>query len=168
MPVATQRGGAELTLLHLLRHADASTRWCVVFLEDGPMVDEVQGLGAMALVVRTSRVRDLRPTLRALQALAGTIRRWKPDIVLSWMTKGHLYAGPIAAFLDVPAVWFQHGFPKRLDPIDRVAALLPTRSVFSPSAAVSSAQARIWPRRRVDVMYPGVEPEVLEARDVRR
>src|SRR4051794_4761774 len=116
MPVATQRDGAERTLLQVLEHSDLSAQWCVVFLEDGPMVDEAERLGATALVVKTSRVRDVSPTLRAIQRLGGTIRRWQPDIVLSWMTKGHLYAGPIASFLGVPAVWFQHGFPKRLDP----------------------------------------------------
>src|SRR4051794_24865793 len=157
MPVATRRGGAELTLLHLLMQADASTRWCVVFLEDGPMVDEVQRLGVTALVVRTNRVRDLRTSLRAIHDLADAIRRWKPHIVLSWMTKGHLYAGPIAAYLGIPAVWFQHGFPKRGDPIDRVATLLPARAGLSPSEAVSVAQMRLGPRRPVNGTYPGVD-----------
>ena len=73
------------------------------------------------------------------------------DVVISWMTKAHVYVSPAAALLRVPTLWFQHGLPSRSDPIDRAAALMPARAVLAPSHAVAAAQLRIWPGRRAGV-----------------
>jgi hypothetical protein len=74
MPVATQRGGAEITLLHALRHGGQSARWLVVFLEDGPMVDEVRSLGAHPVVVSAGRVRQLSRFAHATRHLGAEVR----------------------------------------------------------------------------------------------
>ena len=47
MPLAEQRGGGELMLLHLMQHGQGlGVEWLVVFLAEGPMVQEVRALGA--------------------------------------------------------------------------------------------------------------------------
>ena len=159
MPVATQRGGAEVTLLDALRHGGDGVRWLVVFLEDGAMVAEAERLGARAVVVPAGRVRELRRLARTTRRLAAVARAWRPDVLVSWMPKAHLYAAPVARALGVPSLWFQHGLPSATDPIDRLAALLPADAVLAPSRTVADAQSGIRPRRRVHVAYPGVDLE---------
>src|SRR4051812_43475359 len=101
MPVATQRGGAEATLLQLLRHA-RDDAWLVAFLEEGPLVETASSLDVDAIAVPAGRVRDLRDGARVMRQLAARLGSWRPDVILSWMSKAHLYAGPIAARMNVP------------------------------------------------------------------
>jgi glycosyltransferase involved in cell wall biosynthesis len=157
MPVATQRGGAEATLLHALRHAPKEVSWLVAFLEDGPMVETVRSLEVQALVIPAGRVRDGRRLVQATRQLGRAVRGWRADVVVSWMSKAHLYAAPVAKLLDIPALWFQHGLPSARDPIDRMVTLLPARVVLAPSHTVARAQESLWPHRRTHVAYPGVE-----------
>jgi glycosyltransferase involved in cell wall biosynthesis len=165
MPVATERGGAEATLMSLLRHGGSGVRWLVAFLEFGPMVRAAQELGAEVVVLPAGRVRDLRVSLRIVKRLAVLARSRRPDAVIAWMTKAQLYAAPAARVAGVPMLWFQHGTPGARDPIDRVATLLPASSVLAPSRTVAAAQRALWPHRRVHVAYPGVELEPREPDD---
>jgi glycosyltransferase involved in cell wall biosynthesis len=157
MPVATQRGGAEVTLLQAVRHGRASARWTIAFLEDGPMVDELARLGARTAVVPAGRVRQLSRLAAALRGIAALMRASRPDVIVSWMSKAHLYAGPVARALGIPSAWFQHGLPTRKDPLDRLATLIPAHTVLAPSQTVAAAQQALWPSRRVKVIHPGVE-----------
>lgn len=157
MPVATQRGGAEATLLDLLRHGRHDARWLVAFLEDGPMVELVRSLDAEAIVIPAGRVRDLRRAAGVVRRLRAAIRSWHADVVVSWMSKAHLYAAPATSLLGVPALWFQHGLPSPRDPIDRLVALAPAAEVLVPSRTVAAAQEAIWPGRRTCVIYPGID-----------
>jgi glycosyltransferase involved in cell wall biosynthesis len=165
MPVATQRGGAEATLLHVLRHGRDKARWLVAFLEDGPLVGIAESLEAQAMVVEAGRVREMRRLGGATRVLARTIRAWRPDAVLSWMPKAHLYGGPIAWRLRLPSLWFQHGLPSTTDPIDRLVTLLPATGVLAPSITVAAAQAALWPHRHAHVAYPGVDAQALAEGD---
>ncbi len=158
MPVATRRGGAEVTLLDAVRHTRGRAQWLVAFLEDGPMVGEVERLGGRAVVVPAGRLREPWRLAGVSRRLAALARAWRPDIVVGWMPKAHLYAGPAARVLGLPSVWFQHGLPSPRDPIDRLTALLPADGVLAPSRTVAEDQNRIRPRRPLHVAHPGVEP----------
>src|SRR5690242_11800472 len=116
MPVATQRGGAEATLLDLIRHGRQDAEWVVVFLEDGPMVERVQSLEAESLVIPAGRVRDLARATRVSRRLGTVFRASRSQAIVSWMSKAHLYAAAPARALGIPALWFQHGLPSRSDP----------------------------------------------------
>jgi glycosyltransferase involved in cell wall biosynthesis len=166
MPVATERGGAEATLLQLLQHAPAGTDWHVIFLEPGPMVEKVRGFGADATVVPAGRVRQLWEAARAVRRIGSVLRSWRADSVVSWMSKGHLYAAPAAAALDLPALWFQQGMPSSTDPIDRLVTLLPTGAVLTPSRTVATAQHALWPHPATRVAYPGIDLDELAGSDV--
>jgi glycosyltransferase involved in cell wall biosynthesis len=73
------------------------------------------------------------------------------------MPKGHLYAGPAAILARRPAVWNQLGTPTRSGWLDRIATALPAAGVIVLSRAGMEAQTRLWPRRQVQLVYPGTE-----------
>ena len=160
MPLAEQRGGAELMLMHLLRanrHGPGAD-YRVAFLEDGPLADEVRALGYPVQVFPAGQLRDLPRFLAVTRRLRQWFKRERVQLVLSWMSKAHLYAGPAAALAGVPAVWWQHGIPGG-HWMDRTAARLPAREVFCSSNAVQAAQRRVRPARDTSVIYPAVDLE---------
>ncbi|MHC5718274.1 MAG: glycosyl transferase family 1, partial [Nostoc sp.] len=58
MPLAEQRGGGEMMLWDLVQQRrNAGVEWLVIFLEDGPMVEQVKSLGIDARVVESGRLR---------------------------------------------------------------------------------------------------------------
>ena len=161
MPVATERGGAEQTLLQLLEHAPGHVSWHVVFLERGPMARKVQDLGARVTELEAGRARELGRLASTARRLGGIFRASRADVVVSWMPKAHLYSAPAAAALGLPAVWFQHGTPSRTDPMDRLVLMLPARAVIAPSRTVAAAQHALWPHRPTRVAYPGIDVDRL-------
>src|SRR4051794_5996318 len=109
MPVAMRRGGAERTLEHLLT-SDAATvgEWRLVFLENGPMVEEYRTRGVDVEVVPAGRLRQPHRLIACCNRLRREMREWHPSLVLSWMPKAHFYAGPAAAAARRPCAWYQH------------------------------------------------------------
>jgi glycosyltransferase involved in cell wall biosynthesis len=157
MPLAERRGGAEVALSHLMWEGRGQeVEWIVLFLEDGPMVQEFRNLGVDARELNAGRLRHLRRYARTVWSLRQLAKETRADVVFSWMAKAHLYGGPAAALAGVPAVWYQHGIPASSSWIDRLAALLPARGVIATSKVAAAAQARIWPTRNQRVVYPGV------------
>ena len=60
MPLAEQRGGAELALLHLIQQGQGlGVDWLVIFLSEGPMVARVRELGGEAVVIDAGRLREV-------------------------------------------------------------------------------------------------------------
>lgn len=152
MTNAEQRGGAERLLQHLVRHADDTWRLSLGFLEDGPMVEEARRLGHRVEVIPA-------PRLRQVFAMAGcvlSIRKWlraeKPDLVLGWMKKAHLYAGP-ASWGIAPTVWFQHENPGT-GGIDRFVHRVPARGVLCCSDMVRRKQEAITPNLPARTVHP--------------
>lgn len=163
MPVGQRRGGAELALRNLLEATgDGRIIWLAVFLEHGPMVQEVRDLGVETAVVPAGRLRQPGRTVWAVLRIVGLARRHRADVVLSWMTKGQIYGGFVSALSRRPGAWYQAGIPSSHSSLERVAALLPARVVLTCSGAGASVQRRLWPRRRVAVVYPGVSLEQFD------
>lgn len=158
MPLAEQRGGAELALLDLLRDADRATvTWVVVFLQEGPMVQQVREMGIEAHVVPAGRLRQPHRMVRAVFRIASIARQAKVDAVLSWMGKPHLYASPAALLARRTPVWFQHATPSRARLLDWIIHLLPAKAILACSHEVEQAERAFWPRRRTRVVFPGVD-----------
>jgi len=148
MPLAEQRGGAELALLHLLEFGrDQGMAWSVVFLEDGPMVERARELGATAVVIEAGRLRQPVRFVRTVRAIARRARDEMADVVLSWMGKAQLYGGPAAKLAGVPGVWFQMGNADGW--MDRLATRLPAKAIFACSKFSAQGQAKVKPRRYV-------------------
>ncbi|HSU65672.1 MAG TPA: glycosyltransferase, partial [Tepidisphaeraceae bacterium] len=158
MPLAEQRGGAELALVDLLRHsAKGPIEWSVVFFEDGAMVQQAIEFGIAARVVLPGRLRQPHRFMGTVLKLARILRREKFDLVLSWMGKPHLYAGPAALLARVPAFWFQHGRPSPPNFIDRLTAVIPARGILACSRISAQAQSRLNASRNVRAVHPGVD-----------
>ena len=150
MPLAEQRGGSEVMLRQLVEYSDAqAVRWLVIFLEHGPMVAQLQRLGAEVAVVDAGRLREPHRHAAAVARIARLARRHRADVIVGWMVKSQLYAGPAAMLARIPVVWYQLGAPLEPGWLDRVATALPARGIL----AVSQLQ-----RRR-----PGADPAAAAA-----
>jgi glycosyltransferase involved in cell wall biosynthesis len=160
MPLAQQRGGAELALQHLLLANRRAPRveYTLAFLEEGPMADEAEALGYQVRVFAAGRLRQLHRYIQTVVALATWLRRERVQMTLSWMAKAHLYAAPATRLAGSPAVWYQHGIPEA-GWLDRWATRLPARAVFCCSLAAQEAQQRLSPPRPTRVIYPAVDLE---------
>jgi glycosyltransferase involved in cell wall biosynthesis len=159
MPLAEQRGGAELALMHFLSGIDPAQRHCIqlCFLEAGPMLEGVQALGYRCTLVKAGRLRQPLSLWRTIRALRRWLLTTRVQVALSWMSKAHLYVGPAAFAAGVPAVWWQHGLPTRRS-IDQFATLLPARRILACSEAAARAQRALWRNRLAPVVvHPPVD-----------
>jgi glycosyltransferase involved in cell wall biosynthesis len=175
MPVATQRGGAELQLQQLIeQRALAGIEPVVAFLCDGPMVEWCRRSGVPALVIDAGRFRQARKLARTVRELVRLLREQRSEVVIGWMGKGQLYGGAAAAVAGVPSMWMQVQIASRSSAIDRLATMLPAKSIVTVSRTVDDSQRRLRPRRSTTVIYPGVDTtrfdagRIGEQRDVRR
>ncbi len=163
MPLAEQRGGGELMVLHLMQQGQGlGVEWLVIFLADGPMVKQVRALGAAAVVVDAGRLREVPRFLAAVRRIARLVRREKVNLIFGWMNQGHLYGSPAARLAGIPAAWYQIGLPVMPGWNDRMATRLPAVGILACSQAAADAQARLAPVRPMRVVYPGVELERFE------
>jgi glycosyltransferase involved in cell wall biosynthesis len=156
MPLAEQRGGAEV-MLKQLAHSQSQIEWHIVFLEDGPMVSDCRARGTKTYVVEAGRLRHPLRYIQTIRRLANLVQHVKAEAILSWMGKGHLYGGMAARLANVPAVWYQLGLPADIHWLDRLATLIPADCVVTCSQAGARAQASLWPHRRTAVVHPGVD-----------
>lgn len=163
MPLGAALGGGESMLRQLLVHGRGQdVEWIVVFLRDGPMVAKMRALGLDVHVIEAGRFRHVTARIRAIRKVARLAKSSGADVVLGWMVAGQLTAGSAALIAGLPCVWFQVGTP-RPDWLDRLATLLPARGVLVLSRAAAAAQARVWPRRRQWLVYPGVPLDAFDA-----
>ena len=158
MPVAHQIGGAERTLADLIRASrSADAQWLVAFLEPGPMVQDLRELGATTVALGAGRVRQAHRHATTALRLARLARSFGARLIVGWMPKAQLYAGPAALIARLPCIWYQVGVPGSGWGIDRLATLLPAAAVMTVSEAGRAAQARLWPSRPTHLVYPGVD-----------
>jgi glycosyltransferase involved in cell wall biosynthesis len=156
MPIATQRGGAELTLQQLVEYrSEAGLEPTVAFLQSGPMVAWCRRQGVPAVVVDAGRTREPRRLGRSVRALARIATEQRAEVMIGWMPKGQVYAGLAAIAARVPSVWLQAGIPS--GPFDVAATLLPAERVMTVSRTVDDAQRRLLPRRPRTIVYPAVD-----------
>lgn len=163
MPLGEQRGGAELALVHFLAGVEPGRRvdFLVCYLQPGPLVEWTRAQGFPTTVIPSGRLREPWSWVRCVRAL----RRWLKEngirVVISWMPKGHLYAGPAALLSGVPALWWQHGVPRNRG-LDLAVTLLPARGVLACSQAAARAQRRVFGQRaELRTIYPPVDTQLL-------
>jgi glycosyltransferase involved in cell wall biosynthesis len=164
MPLAQQRGGAEVALLRFLDglRPELKTTVSLCFLEPGPMAEWANQRGYSTTVMQTGRLRELKKWSDSVRSLYAWIRQDQIGVVLSWMAKAHLYAGPAAWWANVPALWWQHGVPSR-GALEQLVGLVPARRIIATSRAVAEAQRRFSGRRtELVTVYPGIDLERLQ------
>lgn len=163
MPLAEQRGGAELALCHLMQQGqDLGVDWLVIFLEDGSMVKQFQLLGVETYVVPAGRLRQPSRFVAAVRQIAAITKQSSTDLIVGWMSKSHLYGSWAGILSGIPVLWFQHGLPSNQSWLDRIATTLPAQGILTCSQTVAQAQAQMRPSRPIRVVYPGVELERFE------
>lgn len=156
MPLGAALGGGEEMLRQLLRAGRGQgVEWIVAFLRDGPMVGEARALGVECHVVEAGRFRQPWRRVSAVWALSRLARERHVHLCFGWMVAGQAMAGPAARLARVPCAWYQVGTP-RPDWLDRLATLWPAVGVIALSREGAAAQARLWPRRPVTLVHPGV------------
>jgi glycosyltransferase involved in cell wall biosynthesis len=160
MPLATQRGGAELSLLQLLEYRElCGLEPTVAFLEHGPMVQWCRDRGVPGVVLAAGRLRHTHRWLGTVRALSQLAQEIRAQVIVGWMAKAHLYGGPAATAARVPSAWFQPGLPSGLASLDRIATIIPAQHVVVVSHFVEQAQRRLVPLRSTTVVYPAVDAE---------
>jgi glycosyltransferase involved in cell wall biosynthesis len=158
MPIGHARGGAERLFQHLLDELpDSSLDAHVVLFEEGDIADTGRAAGLPLTVLPTGRLRQVRSVVHVVKSLTDFLNASDIDLVVSWMTKAHLYGGPAARRAGVPAVWYQHGVPDRFDLVTRLATLLPAEGILACSEPIRNAQALLTPRRPVHTVEPCVD-----------
>ena len=144
-----------------LRHLDrARVEPTVAFLEGGAFEREVASLGVDTTVIPAGRLRQPVAAALAVRGLAGWVRERRPDIVLSWMSKAHLYAAPALALAGsaTRGVWWQH-IVTTGQWMDRLATLLPAHAIGCSSGVAACHQGRLVPSRPLFVVHPGIEAQ---------
>ncbi len=166
VPWGERLGGAEVMLQTLLDGggpasqaptASDSLELELVFFEQGSWPEQLRRAGFRVEVIEAGRLREPWRMARCVLALARTLRRRRPDLILSWMAKAHLYSAPAALLAGMRRrlLWWQHEIPAG-HWIDRLATALPAIAVGCSSQAAANAQARLRPRRPTFVVAPGV------------
>ena len=163
MPLGEQRGGAELALVHFLAGVPRERRgeFFVCYLQPGPLAEWTRVQGFPTAVIPSGRLREPWSWLRCVRALRHWLSCNGIRVVVSWMPKGHLYAGPAALLNRVPALWWQHGVPRNRG-LDLAVTLLPARRVLACSQAAARAQQKVFGQRaELRTIYPPVDTDLL-------
>lgn len=175
MPVAELLGGAEKMLDMYLAYMDRDRiEASVIFTSPGSFADIVRNRGVASTTIDAGRLRDPLAFGRAVLSLRREFAASKPDIVLDWMGKSHLYSGLALGPTRSRAknIWWQHSIVSGT-PFDRLITRLPARAVGASSAAAALAQEALRPKRPTFVVHPGIEDEfspsaVEQATEIRR
>ena len=72
-----------------------------VFLQAGPWADELARAGFHVEVIAAGRLRQVHKTLATVVRLARVLRRRRPDLIVNWLPKMHLYAAPAAMLVGM-------------------------------------------------------------------
>ncbi|GAB4523076.1 MAG: hypothetical protein Tsb0014_00280 [Pleurocapsa sp.] len=160
MPLAKQKGGGELMLLNLLECGQGKgIEWFVVFLSNGPMVEQLNSLGIRTKVITSGRLSQINKFVTTVYQLSKIAHAEKIDLIFGWMWKAHLYSGPAAKLANIPSMWYQLENPRSSMLLKKIATLLPAKGIVTLSAAGQKAQKQIWPYRATHLVYPGVALE---------
>jgi glycosyltransferase involved in cell wall biosynthesis len=156
MPLAEQKGGGEKRLWDLmLEGRDKGIDWLLIFLEDGPMVEQIRALGIEIYVVLAGRLSQLHRFTYSTVRIAGIVRNAKVDIILSWMWSAHLYGCPASLLSGVPCLWSQLENPEGYW-LKEFTARLPCSGMFINSLSGKEILEELFPKRPIKLVYPGV------------
>jgi glycosyltransferase involved in cell wall biosynthesis len=158
LPWGERLGGAENMLWTFLRQLNRErVQVIVVFFAAGSFEREVASLGVATVVLPVERLRNVLAGLRAVVDLAALLRRERPDVVLNWVAKAHIYGAAAArlAGLGDRLVWWEQGAPNHW--LDRLVTLLPARAIGCSSSFQMNAGGQAWRNKRRFLVQPGTD-----------
>jgi len=154
-------GGSERALVGLAKRLPEQGLTCqIVLLDHGPFERWLADARLAVDVVPMGRTRHLTQTARVINDLRRRCRA--VDVVIANQSKTQVIAGIAAAAARTPCIWWQHGIPTR-SRIDSTAALVPSIAVVCGSRIATEAQRRLTPRRRIELIHPGVDLDTIRA-----
>jgi glycosyltransferase involved in cell wall biosynthesis len=158
MPLAVQLGGGERMLTDLLEYGRrASVAWTVIFLEDGPMVQQVKSWGIDTYVIQAGRLREIHRLISTITAIAKLGRQHKFDVIIGWMPKAHVYSGLAAKIINIPALWYDLEGPRKTGRLRQLINRIPAHAVITLSKASYDLQKHLFPHIQRCLVYPGVD-----------
>jgi len=176
---AAERGGLEISLLNALRFIDKD-KFCptVVFLTQGPFIDEIQAIGVETFYIGTTRVRRLLKTWSSIRQLAKLIKKENIDIVHSNGGKAHLYGGYAAKKAGCPAIYWNHGIGENTSSIftpggfiDFLSRKSPATRILGDSYYTKQVLEKHYKNREIGMLYeiPDIDymTSQVEAHDIR-
>ena len=175
-PFGERLSGSEGFLWTFLRHCDRERiDPLVVVLARGAFERELEQIGVRSLALEGGRLRQVRRTLSTIARLRAILRRERPELIVDWISRAHLFGAPAALLAGMAdrLLFWQHGLPAEASRLvvpdeslpsgprlDRLVTLLPAKAVGTDSQAAAEAQRRLWPHRRTFAVLPGIdEPE---------
>jgi glycosyltransferase involved in cell wall biosynthesis len=166
VPWGHRLGGSEEMLQTALDGARAAGHELeLVFFEDGPWAHELRDRGFHVEVIAAGRLRQAHKLIATVLRLARVLRRRRPELIVNWQPKMHLYGAPAAMLVGMGdrLVWWQHGIPRR-ELVDRLATKLPVLAIGCSSSASVRAQVQLHPVRPTFVVAPGTRvPDLPQA-----
>lgn len=157
-PSSVRAGAEQVTKSIILGHD--SNKWIseMVFLKEGPFVDEMRALGVVCHVCKngtTLRMRNPASVIRLGLEISKIAKIQKADLIHSVMGYGHVVGGMAAIWAGLPEVWFQHG---PTGPLDYLTGLVPSQAIFVNSNYTLNRQKMYFATTRsLHTVYPGVE-----------
>jgi glycosyltransferase involved in cell wall biosynthesis len=168
LPWGQRLGGAEEQLQIILEGAAESGHEIEpVFFQEGPWPNELRDAGFRVEVLSAGRLREVRRWVATVRRLAALFRDRRPDLILNWSAKTHLYGSPAAILAGMTdrVLWWQQGIPKRFFWLDRLATALPAVAVGCNNKLAADLQARLLPHRRTLAWYAGTRAPKPHAGD---
>ena len=143
-------GGAETLLATLLEQRPSDIEVRVFSLIDGGEIAE--RIRALGIEVTGLHMNAGRPSVRSLFALASEFRRYRPDIVHTWLYHADLLGSLAAKMAGVPhVIWHLHNSdltPERVRIMTRlVVRMCAVLSYWVPDAILSCSEAGIREHR---------------------
>jgi glycosyltransferase involved in cell wall biosynthesis len=128
----------------------------VVFFKPGPWPTDLAAAGFRVDVIEAGRLREAHRWVVTVARLAKIMRARRPDLVLNWAAKTHLYGSPAALLAGIGnrVVWWQQAIPGRTW-LDASATMLPAAAIGCYSTAAAEAQARLFPARPTFIVGAG-------------
>lgn len=155
-------GGAERALAALARHLpDHGWAPRMILLQRGPFEKWLSDAGCDFEVLPMTRTRHIHRTAVVIETLRRAMRG--KSVVVANQSKGQAIAGAAAGLSRTPCVWWQHGLPSRTA-IELTAGLWPAAAVVCSSQDAALAQKGLTPKRRVEVISPGIDIETVRSR----
>jgi glycosyltransferase involved in cell wall biosynthesis len=158
VPWGQRLGGAEAMLHTVIGGArERGHEFEFVFFEQGSWPAELGEAGFRVDVIAAGRLRQAHRWIPTVRQLTKVFRSRRPDVILNWAGKTHLYGSPAAVLTGMAerVVLWQHAIPGH-SWIDRCATLLPAAAIGCYSQEAATAQAKLYPSRPVFVVPPGV------------
>lgn len=158
MPAGVQRGGAESLFMLFLKHNAENLRdnALLIFMSPGDIPEFAISLGYKVRIIQVRRFRYIISTILVMWRIYEVLKTEKIDVVLTWMTLGHLYVSFPAYILGIPAIWYQHGISNKAA-LDQVATAFPAKLVICCSKAAEASQKNLFFKRATSVVYPAVD-----------